>query len=441
MTEWGIKKYKMDCKHVNSGVNQICSHVFKWTTPHDGVRRFTGEGVKAEYLCKSCASQSAYSQKQVCDECVKQLEEQHYWSLSGHPAIKYSPQPFRFDQRQLQSGLFNEDPVAAYHGFHNSTEEALIFTRGARLFQLNIVNREYRLIGDYSKLELYTQGLVTIKLCKNNTLATICCRSGEMHSPILNRGLVVDLSNGEQLMPLEQGDYHTELTEFPVAFIENKGRTLLVHATDWNKLDVTDPITKECLTQRDNEHSPCADIEDSVFTEWNGTLKVSPDQSRIATIGWVWHPFGVAYSWRLDEWLNSNVWEADCGPSKVSYATWDYFWDSPFEWLDNTRLVIWGYDLLHTEQDIPLDSVAVYDAESEVLLHWFVGPTIDCFFYDEYLFSGCDKENTLGVWDVESGELLHSEPGLLPFAYQQGSRELVCLNDDGSLAFYGWSKE
>src|SRR6185312_9664959 len=64
------------------------------------------------------------------------------------------------------------------------------------------------------------------------------------------RGVVFDLRTAQLTMRLDRGDYHCEQTEFPVAFVETGTELRLVHGTDWNRLDVSDPRTGCLLTDR-----------------------------------------------------------------------------------------------------------------------------------------------------------------------------------------------
>jgi hypothetical protein len=67
-------------------------------------------------------------------------------------------------------------------------------------------------------------------------------------------GIVVDLETGEHLMPLLRDHYCCEHSTHSFAFVEHAGRTLIVHASDWNRLDVHDPRTRELLTRADPRH-------------------------------------------------------------------------------------------------------------------------------------------------------------------------------------------
>ncbi|WP_107122150.1 hypothetical protein [Streptomyces sp. DSM 15324] len=64
-------------------------------------------------------------------------------------------------------------------------------------------------------------------------------------------GEVIDLEARRVTLALDGGDYHPYTDPFSFAFTEHEGRTLVVHRTAWNRLDVSDALTGELLTLRD----------------------------------------------------------------------------------------------------------------------------------------------------------------------------------------------
>lgn len=155
-----------------------------------------------------------------------------------------------------------------------------------------------------------------------------------------NRGFVLNLESMEVVLDLDLGSYRTGHTDFPLQFFMLDQRELVIHGTDWNRLDITDLQTGELLTNRNLEDIPEGEDDWDCFSEWNGHIVVSPNQARAACVGWVWHPIGVVHSWRLDNWLRDNPFEVDVSEEKVSHAAWDYEWDSTIRWVDNDRLAI-----------------------------------------------------------------------------------------------------
>ncbi|ABC28078.1 conserved hypothetical protein [Hahella chejuensis KCTC 2396] len=426
------------CSHANPHIC-VCPHVFDKSV-QNGVKRFIGVGEQAEYLCSECAKAESFNRCYWCDDCFAAADADCYWSIAGMLEIKREPKEFHFTRREIHLDLLSKRRLLALEPLKSHPTDAMLFTDDGGLWRVNLQNGESVQVATLPVEQIHPAGAITLKISPDNqflAITSLLYRHADEGSS--NKGLVLNLSSGEVLMQLDAGDYHMEEADFPVAFFEHDGKTLLVRATDWNQLDIFDPRTGECLTQRHSDTPPEHDEDATFMSEWSGALAISPNGQRIATIGWVWHPVGVAYSWDLQHWLNHNAWEPDIGESKVMYASWDYFWSSPFFWIDEDRICIWGCQDLHTDYDVPLASAAIFDAKSGDQIKWFAGPTMNAFYYDQYLFSTTEKGDAITIWDLESGALLYEYPCDLPVNYLPGSREFVCNEGDGVLGLYGWS--
>ena len=429
------------CEHQAEYVAATCSHIFH----HDileGVKKYTGEGLLREYLCKQCRQEEAFVPHYVCAACEQVLDEEGDWSITGMPEVLHRPRPFHFSAREVQIEALADARILAFEPVPQSRSDAVVFTSAGALLKIDILTGTARQVAAYPDDVIARAGLISLKVSKDARYVAVTSCPNSQNVPALPGGLVASLDTGAILLPLSCGDYHTEQTDFPVEFIEYQGQTLVIHATDWNRLDVTNPVTGELLTPRDFESTEARELGEvaEVFTEWNGYLRVSPDQKRVATIGWVWHPVGVAYSWDAQTWLSDNVWEPDFGSSKKLYACWEYFWHSPFVWLDSQRLCIWGYERLQTGADIPLPSAAIYDGASGELLTWFAGPTMDQFYFDKYLFSGSADGEGLSVWSIEEGALLHEQKDITVMGYHPGTKEFLSRHPGGTLLFTKWEE-
>jgi hypothetical protein len=430
------------CNHPAAHSHLVCPHIFQRQSL-EGIKCFTGEGWQLEYYCKSCAEEKKPLTDRFCDNCIEKLEEEGDWIVEGSPGIIENLRPFHFTSRSIPLSDSCPQQIIIIQPLHDHPVDAIILGQGGELCQVNLQDGSVQLITTLTKDQLRLDGAVSMVLSRDNTFIAITSASCNQQQAPFNYGVVIDLNTGQQVIPLNCGDYHVELTPFPVNFIEHAGEQFVIHATDWCRLDVTNLKTCECLTEReftageDDEEDP---FEESVFTEWYGQLLISPDQQKIATIGWIWHPVGVAFSWSLKDWLEKNIWEADYGKSKRSYCIWDYFWDSPFFWYDDNTLCIWGSSEYQRSCDLPIDSVVIIDAESEEVIREFAGPTSDIFYFDRYLFSGIPEKDGISVWDLEKGALLHKQPGINPRAYHPGLREFVEISENGWYAWH-WQEE
>jgi hypothetical protein len=313
--------------------------------------------------------------------------------------------------------------------------DLLCITKDQKLWRINCITAQSKLISELPDLQLSEDTPIQIQISPCLTYAAITRINDDDKS---NYGLVIDLQTGVNVFELKDYDYHSEQTDFPVAFFQHRHTCHMVYASDWNNLDIINLATGECLTSRNDDEITERD-EDALFTEWAGELKISPDGKRIATIGWVWHPIGVAWNFSLEQWLQ-NKWEADFGKSKVmTGCAWEYFWHSPFAWLDNERLIIWG-DPETQSNDLPANNVVIYNAITDEQLSSFDGPTMDIFeIHNELLFSGNDTRTGISVWHWETGEKLREficENKI--FCYHKNTACFISLNKDNQLELIEW---
>lgn len=430
---------ELNCKH-KPPFTAVCPHVFNKEVT-DGSEHFVGSGMEVEYICESCIKQPDYVRHYLCQTCIESEGYDSSWPYSGTPEIVRKPKEFIFTPRELCVESLKGHTVLAFASLHQPLRDGIIFTDQGQLWRINLDNGNAQLISRASKQQVNPSGSVSLKVSKNNQLIAMTSRSKVNTGQPYNQGVVADLVSGDIVMALSCGDYRIEHTVFPVEFIEHKGETLVIHATDWKRLDITNPLTSEKFTERDFKLMPKETENKGSFSEWNGELVLSPNQERIATIGWIWHPIGIAYSWDVQAWLGGSVWEAEQGDSKKCYTCWDYFWDSPFFWIDDNKLCIWGYSEFQDDNDYPLDSVAIYDACSDELLNWFVGPTMDLFYYDQYLFSGNKQGDSITVWSLEEGSLLYEYPiKNRVTGYQAAARAFVSVRKNGFFDVVQWQE-
>lgn len=212
--------------------------------------------------------------------------------------------------------------------------------------------------------------------------------------------------------------------------VERAGASLLVHGTDWNRLDITDVQARRLLTERKPTSYREGEPRPEHYLDYfHAGLVVSPDARRVAEDGWVWHPVGVTRTWSLQDWTERNVWESEDGPSQRSLTQHDYFWDAPMCWLSETELAVWG---IGDDDDWMTPGVRVFDAETGRQLREFGGP-MGHLAFDGYLFSFSTAFGT-AVWDPISGEQLVAAPELQLLAYHPADQGFLRRDDDGAFA-------
>ena len=209
-------------------------------------------------------------------------------------------------------------------------------------------------------------------------------------------GAVFDLETALQTMNLDRGDYHPETQPFPAVFFAADGRDLLVHATNWNRLEISDPQNGELITPR--AAMKYEDKNPHYLDYFHGALHVSPNGEWIADDGWVWAPAGIVCVWNLENWLNHNVFESEDGASRRRLNQRDYFWNEPMCWLDDDRIAIEG---IGSDDEMMIRGATIYDARRGQQLALLAGPSGEYWSDGTRLFSV--QSDGLHLWDVGKG--------------------------------------
>ncbi|MFC8197894.1 hypothetical protein ACFUTV_21145 [Streptomyces sp. NPDC057298] len=244
-------------------------------------------------------------------------------------------------------------------------------------------------------------------------------------------GDVIDLRTGEVTLALDNQGYEEETVPFSLAFGQSLGRCVVIHRTDWNRLDVSDAESGALLTER--SFPPSADggaLPEHHLNYFHGALYVSPDGKRILDDGWVWHPIGVPSVWDLAPWIGSNVWESEDGPSRVDVCGRADYWDRGMAWIDSVRVAVEGIgDARSVMQQgariFDVGRTGEYGMAAELLA--FEGPTGPFFSDGTHLFSSGDAG--LSKWDPTEGKLLGVVPGISPTHHHPGARQFLQLAD------------
>ncbi|KWX69789.1 hypothetical protein [Paenibacillus jilunlii] len=183
-----------------------------------------------------------------------------------------------------------------------------------------------------------------------------------------------DLQESKLITPLSRDDYHYDVCTFPLAFAEHEGRTLLIHGTEWNRLDMLDVRSGENMTARQNQPHVDEQRPEHNLDYFHSKIHISPQGDWIVDTGWIWHPIASIRSWSLSAWL-SNCWESEDGATLRKLGQLMEDWDQPAVWLDSYTLAIWGQL-----------SIDMYEEE-------------DMKDYGEHLYS-----HFLAIFDVQTGE-------------------------------------
>ncbi len=425
---------QLDCPHqTTTETRLICVHLLE-AINHDDTdedfeffKYFTGIGKEYSLICDKCHQtplESSANIRTVCLKCFQEAEGNR--SISewignvGKPQILERATNLSFTHTVIELDSLMTDNILDIQPIETSFKPIWVaLTKAGNLIQINFESQEISHLANLPESKLNLDEKISLHLSPEGKVAAVVNTKG-------SHGIVIDLSSGKMTMPLYRGNYHIEHCVFSIAFFTHEGRLLLVHATEWNRLDISDPLTGELITDRPSPRR----VRDTPIPEhyldyFHCGLLVSPDQEWIIDNGWVWHPVGIIYSWSLHLWLAENVWESEDRIRK-NFCRRDNYWDGPICWISNNTLAIWGYG----EYEYHLvAAVRLFDIPSGKEIRWFVGPTGDLVF-DVYLFS-FGKEYGASVWDIETGERLLLESEFCPTGYHRGAKQFLTVLPDG----------
>lgn len=400
----------------------MCYHLAE-SDDYDLVRQFTGDGIAYNLLCHLCAKNldnlgdllRAVSEEQFrategyCEQVIGQPEVfERASNLSfAHQVVKL--------QQPLQERILSIKPE---RGVKLSRWIAILVS--GQIAQIDLAHGSAKPLVKVPQTDLVFSDKVTLHLSPQNRFAAVV---NEREAS----GVVIDLETGYVTMPLNRGSYHPEQTPFPAVFFQSDDRILLVHGTDWNRLDISDPQTGQLLTDRNPTSYGRGEPRPEHYLDYfHGLPVISPDVEWIIENGWIWGPAGISRLWSLRRWITKNSWESEDGDS-VKYLTFrHYHWNAPLCWVDNKTIGIWGFG----DDDLAMTpAVQLFNAETGERFRWFAGPKEGALYFDQYLFS-TSKEGT-DVWDIDTGERLLHEPDLTPIDYHPETHQFLSpLSDD-----------
>ena len=414
-----------DCKHREaSEIGCACAHLVEAPDLNfvDYVRRFTGRGNEYDLVCSKCSPRSgATVLRSICIECFCHIEEESSWvGTFVNPEVLVRPSNLSFEHAEIEvagvegSTFLDMRPVNG-----SSNADWLALTNDGVLLRLDLTAGTATRVLQLPESPVRLDQPVSLHTDRHGRFAAIVNTKGE-------QGVVLHLSSGAVTMPLDRGEHHVNRVAFPVAFFDRDGRPLLIHATAWNRLDISDPATGRVLTERTFERPlPEASLvrEQDYF---HGGLAISPNQEWVADNGWVWGAAGIPLTWSLRRWIGDNAWEAEDGPSRRRLCQRWYYWDGPMCWVGDQTLALWGYG---EDVDRLVPAAWLFDAVSGEEAGIIAGPTGQ-FVFDEYLFS-LEGGGGTSVWDVATGERLLRDRRLAPTRYHHGSQEFLTILGGG----------
>lgn len=439
-----------DCGHTTTqSTKMACSHLLA-NADADHSQYFTGygqyfTGVGKEYalICGVCSKEPETRTahlRNVCETCFEQIEEEGLWEwIAGSPVVTVTPSDLHFVHQQFHLPTLSGDDLLDIQPFHRADGRVWVaLTKQGTLVQIQFGSEPTVTLLCAVPVGLDGEPLKILHLAPDGTMAVLFARGG-------TDGAVIETATGTQTMRLKRDGYHSDVSPFPVAFFEHEHQLLLIHGTEWNRLDVSNPRTGELLTDR--AHPPYKKDDpppEHCLDYFHGRLLVSPDHQWIVDDGWVWAPAGIPTCWNLRRWVDTNPWESEDGESKYWLGQRWYFWSGPICWVNTHVVAIWGYG---DDDEWLLPAAVLYDVTTGRMTDWFPGTEVDLlthatewrrwlilnregFFFDQYLFSVSETRG-IQVWKVETGARLLEDASFSPIRYHRGTKEFLTLLPDG----------
>ncbi|WP_238011191.1 hypothetical protein KZZ52_22150 [Dactylosporangium sp. AC04546] len=407
------------CGHVaNPSTSRACPHLAPPPEDPGGhVRVMTGHGMEFDLVCEACdRAGEPVELTAICEGCAERaFDDGDLVAWRGSAGIPERPEPmppvYRWSPPHELGEVIDLAPVWG--------------DRRSRWLALTADGRVAELAPDDDRAT--TRATLTLprepdhkpyldRTLRHRLHASACGRFAAVVNDYGRLGLVVDLDrDGAVTMELHGGGYRADTVPFSLAFAVHDGRPVVVHRTDWNRLDVSDPESGRLLTGR-----AFAKGEDLDY--FHGRIVASPGGAAVADDGWIWSPVGVPLVWSLRRWLDEDVYESERGPSLHRLCFRDYHWDTPLCFVGETAVAVSGIG----DDDIAmLPGTRVFSVGTGDELTAFAGPQ-GAFFSDGVRLYSAHADG-LHVWDPVTGHRTGTVPGFAPACLHHGTGELAAF--------------
>ncbi|MCD9025441.1 hypothetical protein [Cohnella silvisoli] len=296
-------------------------------------------------------------------------------------------------------------------------------TRSGKILEINTKDESCNTVFSIDNGELDFDKYVSILISSDRNIVAAFNTFGR-------NGLVIDLNMNRIMMRFSRDEYHYEQTIFPVAFVKHNNQVLIIHGTLWNRLDITNPLTGEVLTARENPET----TEEHYLDYFHGQLLISPDHEWVVDNGWEWHPLGSVTTWNLKQWIINNKWESEDGVSKKDLWWGKEDWNDPICWISNTQVGLSGKldislfdeeDILNHQKGTVYRIYNVTDGSIVNEFEIYYGK----LFFDTYLFCS-SQDKGFQIYDHSNGKVLFEDNTINPVIYHNKSKEFIEVKDN-----------
>jgi hypothetical protein len=403
----------------------MCRHLLG-TEGDDHVRLLAGRGLHFDLCCVDCDRRAQGGSPpelvQACEGCVARCTDDE-WALvawRGEPGIPARPE--RFDTTvadvPLPVAAAGLAPVAA-----GSRPVWLLLADDGQIGRLDAGSGEWHPLARATVPAEPGHEPWAGRRLRRRLYADPAGDFAAVVNDYGHHGQVIDLRTGEVTLSLHGGGYHPDTVPFSLAFARHQGRAVVIHRTNWNRLDISDAATGELLTRREQASGRPGEPPEHYLDYFHGALHLSPGGRWVADDGWVWHPVGVPMVWDAHRWLQDYAWEPEDGPTRRALCQRAYHWDTPMCWTGEDLLVISG---IGSDDEAMLAGVRIFDVAAGAQVAAFAGPAGPLFAATGRLYSAAP--DGLEVWDPLTGERTGVIPGFVPASHHPAAGELAGIS-------------
>ncbi|MET9000898.1 hypothetical protein [Amycolatopsis sp. NPDC004169] len=391
----------LPCGHLAPAAGaRVCAHLTTDNGP-DCFRVLTGVATRYDLLCKSCADADAPELLDACAGCFQRAEGGADLGWRGSPEI------LRRDRDLGGAWTTTACPVTPLNDRCLAALPAgwLAWTADG-LVALDPEPRHISVVdlppespptgpGEAPEPALHTAA--------DGRFAAAVTDYGR-------HGVVVDLASGAAPLALDRQGYHPQTVRFPVAFLGS----VVVAATDWNRLDAFEAATGRLLTERVTSRE---ENREHYLDYFFGALLPSPSGRFLLADGWVWQPEGIPLVLDCATWLAGDRHAPEHGQALAFRDSWDV----PMAWVDDETVA-----LQQIGDDLPIDGIQLHDARTGRRTGMFAGPAGRMWGHGGLLYVAA--ETGLEVWDPADGARVGLLEGFTPIAHRDGT--FAELRDD-----------
>ncbi|MCW6009023.1 hypothetical protein K1W54_31445 [Micromonospora sp. CPCC 205371] len=413
----------LPCGHIAvAGPRRVCRHLTESEAEVPYVRLFSGRGVEYDLCCPPCG-ESGPELVVACEGCVARVDEDEWEceGFRGKPEVKERPEPIPGALRRVRLPFAPLDAAP----IPSLPHRWLLLDKGAVVRWRSDQNEAVGRV----RLKMPAragEGYFKDQPARPRLHASPSGRYCAVVTDFGRYGTVVDLTSGRRTATLDRDGHYPGTTYFPFAFVSHVAGERFIHATGWNRLDVSDAATGRLLTDRAFLVPEGSRLPDHHLEYFHGALAVSPDGRWVADDGWVWHPVAMPSVWDLSAWWQ-NPYETEDGPS-IRRLAHRSDWNMSMCWLGG-KLAVGGLGGLEDSPLLP--GVRIFHPETGAEENAFAGPEGALFAAGGKLVSAAP--GGAEFWDAGTGERLGRIPAFVPIRHHPASGELLQLAGDTAI--------